>query len=298
MSNDPWNIGTLHKTGIWAFYAASNLLGVVCCCVLCWAVHRNKQRRNEDIFIAGVASGCITLSVTCGIQCICNAVAGRFYGGDVACRAEAIAHVSSILTEFFCTACISLDVFFRLIVLKPYATLPAHYAEWTIVGIWCTCLLVTALASLVSPIYLMSAGTYCFFGFSSFAIAGWLVPGLVVSLGSMLYCHVRIVRHLTQHCRQVSRDMVSMTEPEVWRMHLRWRSTLFMLLLLLGWGFAAVTTIDELAVGRAAEWLVTAVGVGGVSFSWAAPLLYALTTPAYRALFSRGAQQLASTLSA
>jgi hypothetical protein len=306
MSNDAWDIGTLHKPAIWAFYASSNILGVLCCALLCCAVYRNKQRRNEDVFIAGVASGCMTLSITCGVQCICNAVAGRFYGGVAACQAEAIAHISSILTEFFCTACISLDVFFHMIVLKSSSRLPKHYAECTVLTIWCLCLLVTGLASLVSPIYLMSAGTYCFFGFGSFAIAGWLVPGLLLSLASMLYCHVRIVKHLTQHCRSVAvagaaSNTARLTEAEVWQLHLRWRSTLFMLLLIAGWGFAAVATIDELAVGRASEWLVTAVGVGGVSFSWAAPLLYAVTTPEYRALLpsrvhQRGGSTLGSTL--
>jgi hypothetical protein len=158
-----------------------------------------------------------------------------------------------------------------------------------IVGIWLTCTIGTLLLSLCSPIYLMSAGTYCFFGFSSAAIAGWLVPGLVISLGTMLFCHITVMNHFKSMLPKVGTAQVKvlgqnsfLTNRDVWAQQFQWRSTLYMIVLLLGWGFAAVATVFELAVGRSAEWLVTGVGVGGVSFSWWCPLVYAHTSPYYR----------------
>src|SRR5690242_5884591 len=48
----------------------------------------------------------------------------------------------------------------------------------------------------------MTAGTYCFFGFSSPAIAGWLLPGLVLALGTMIFSYVSIMR--TAHASDVA----------------------------------------------------------------------------------------------
>jgi hypothetical protein len=252
----------------------------------------------------------------------------------------------------------------------------------------------TVLLSIVSPIYLLPNGAYCFFGFSSYAIAGWLLPGLVMTLGVMTFCYYKIWQHFRQNTlfletsvkisRQASQPIihdngVEMTDlkisvkismPESQTIipenvaeisddsnistrgsqpehvqdiptlknskdtgtsastlqvptlknskntstsasalqiptlknskdtstsasalpvvehrkkqisHLRVarRSALFIGILLLGWGFAAVTAIYELTVGPATEWLVTTVGVGAVSFSWWVPIVYALTS--------------------
>jgi len=289
-SADPWNIGTLHKPAIWAFYILSNYSGVLLCGMLIYSVYRNDNRINTDIFVAGLASGCLTMSITCGTQCLVNVIAGRFYGGETACQIEAIAHVSAILTEFFCVSAISLCAYLRI--LK--RDVSRRLAIQLVAVIWLVCCFVTGLASLVSPIYLMSAGTYCFFGFSSFAIAGWLVPGLILALGTMFFCHYKIMRWMKKNSSEVYvtviRDGVTQQERITyrdifWKDQFRMAHIIFMIVLLLGWGFAAVTAIYELCVGPALEWLVTAVGVGGVSFSWVMPLVYGLTSKHHKSMF-------------
>ncbi len=285
MSNDdPWDIGSLHKPGIWMFYILSNYLGVGLCIALIVVVLKNETRITSDIFVCGLASGCLTMSLTCAIQCSINMAADRFYGGDIACQIEAIAHISSVLTEFFCVMLITANMY-RSVVLEK------ELEQWTavkmVIAIWLGCTFITCIASLFSPIYLMSAGTYCFFAFSSFAIAGWLVPGLIFSLTTMIMCHVKIMKHFKQMLPIAG--IVKLHGPtqltrsqDLWTVQFQWRSTLYIIALLLGWGFAAITTVYELCVGRANEWLVTAVGVGGVTFSWATPLIYLFTSKTFK----------------
>ncbi len=326
---DEWNIGTLDKTGIWAFYWVSNYLGVVLCALLIWFVIGNKKRTASDIFTCGLASGCLTMSLTCGTQCIVNMIGQRFVGGEIACQLEAIAHVSAILTEFFCSTCVSL---WTVSMTMTNRTIDGVKALQIVIAIWILCIIVTGLASLVSPIYLMSAGLYCFFEFSSLAIAGWLVPGLIMALVAMIVAHYKVVTFLTRKLSSSSSPTLIISHPSttcsitndsshgnptivlsipsesspqsqvtppskiringqhgsllteqgIWLKSFRLRSATFIICLLLGWGFAAITTIYEFAVGPANEWLVTAVGVGGVSFSWAMPLTYALSCPQFR----------------
>jgi hypothetical protein len=114
----------------------------------------------------------------------------------------------------------------------------------------------------VSPIYLMTAGTYCFFGFSSPAIAGWLLPGLVLSLATMVFCYSSIACAVRAQAALVSSVNAPLQSHAVVR-----RSVWFVVVLLGGWGFAGVASVYELVVGVTPEWLVTAVGVGGVTHS-------------------------------
>jgi len=273
---------------------------------LMYSVYANPKRNGTDILISGLCSGCLLMSVTCGTQCLLSMIHGRFYGGDLACQIEAIAHVSSILTQFFCVAGIAIRSY--LLVVRKY-DLATSLALKITVSVWVVCIVLTGLFSLFSPIYLMSNGTYCFFGFSSFAIAGWLLPGLVVALGVMCVCYCRIWQEFkrttlimeaalrilgpraedscsgeaTPSTRGTSRSTASRSLTENARRDISHvavarRSALFIVILLLGWGFAAVTAIYELTVGQATEWLVTAVGVGGVSHSWWVPIMYAYTS--------------------
>lgn len=307
-THDPWNIGTLHKDGIWAYYVASNYVGVFLCAVLMYSVQTNPKKTSTDILIAGLCSGCLLMSITCGTQCLVNVVHGKFYGGPTACQIEAIAHVSSILTQFFCVAGIALRSY--LLVVRKY-DLSVSTASKCTFAVWFLCCLLTGLFSLFSPIYLMSNGTYCFFGFSSFAIAGWLVPGLIIALGVMIFCYYKIWREFRRTglileaammmIGQNSKATIELTpmdddsssgrgrsktktaqldavRRDISHIQVARRSALFVIILLLGWGFAAITAIYELSVGHATEWLVTAVGVGGVSFSWWVPLTYAYTS--------------------
>ncbi len=284
---DSWDIGTLKKTPIWVFYALSNYVGVFLCAVLMYIVARNPKRSISDIFVCGLASGCLSMSVTCGTQCILNLAANRFYGGNVACQIEAIAHISSVLTEFFCVMSISISTYRGVVHRQEIKQLTALKI---VICIWLICTIITCLLSFISPVYLMSAGTYCFFSFSSLAIAGWLVPGLIIALTSMIVCHVLVMKYFTKLLPDAKTIKATVTKisgtsfQDLWIRQFQWRSTLFILALLTGWGFAAVTVIYEFAAGEATEWLVTAVGVGGVSFSWWVPLVFLYTSPSYRTI--------------
>ncbi len=287
--SDPWNIGTLNKSAIWVYYSLSNFVGALLCSLLIWSVYKNPKTKASDVFVAGLASGCLTLSITCGGQCFINLVAGRFHGGVVACQIEAIAHISSILTEFVCVAAISACAYLKHVINFDLSTFTAVVI---VITVWFTCITITGLASLISDIYLMSAGSYCFFEFRSFAISGLLLPGLVISLIVMIYCHCKIFRHFTsliQRNSEVGKDNEErkavilggnkfICKSDIWLQQFKWRSSIFILTLLLGWIFAAIASIYELAVAPAPEWLVTAVGVGGVSFSWTMPLIYSTTS--------------------
>ncbi len=286
--DDPWDIGSLHKPSIWVFYTLSNYMGVLLCGMVMFIVARNRERSASDILVCGLSSGCLTMSITCGTQCLLNVVAGRFYGGDIACQLEAIAHISAVLTEFFCVMSISINMHLAMVHNAP---IQQKTAFLLVIMIWIICIVVTGLASLFSPIYLMSAGTYCFFAFSSFAIAGWLVPGLIIALSIMMIRHVQTMQYFAKMIPEKAnlpivklkgRQSHMTNHQDLWLGQFQWRSTLYIISVLLGWGFAAIATIYELTVGRTNEWLVTAVGVGGVSFSWISPLIFFMTSPIYK----------------
>jgi len=157
-----------------------------------------------------------------------------------------------------------------------------------------------------------------FFGFSSFAIAGWLLPGLVLALGVMSACYWKIWKefkrttlimeaalkilgtmemvsgsgdvtpnHWQASASASSRSVAENAKRDVSHIQVARRSSLFIAVLLLGWGFAAVTAIYELTVGHATEWLVTAVGVGGVSHSWWVPIVYTYTSEFHQKTMKR-----------
>ncbi len=290
MSNDPWNIGSYHKNPIWVFYLVSNYVGVILSLLTIHSIHKNQKRNASDLFVGSLCSGCAMLSFTCGTQCLINRIFNRFYGGDIACQMEAIFHISSVLVEFFSVALMTWA--YSVTILHPQKQISNKWAWKCIAVVWILCITVTSLGSLFSPIYLMSAGTYCFFGFTSFEIALWLVPGLIIALITMCVYHVKVLREfkamiLTTRATHNQMMIMNSTTPissmNLWLGQFKWRSTLFIIILLLGWGFAAVTTIVELTIGKAPEWLVTAVGVGGVSFSWWAPIAYATTCDIQRA---------------
>lgn len=287
---DEWNIGNMNKEGIWAFYVATNFLGVLLCSLLIFVVLRNEKRSGSDIFACGLASGCLTMSVTCSIQCLLNITSQRFYGGVIACKVEAIAHISAIVTEFVCVALISINMYAETS-LKKKAKHSTIFA--IVVIVWILCTAITCLLSIISPIYLMSAGTYCFFAFSSVAIAGWLIPVLLISLMVMLFCHYKLMRYFSRMLPSNETQVFSTRTPRLTRLQdiiiqqFQWRSTLFIIALFFGWGFAIVACVFEFVQQQTSEWLVTAVGTGGVFFSVLAPLVFFATSPRAMKCFQR-----------
>ena len=275
-----WNIGTLHKPAIWYFYVISNYCGVILCVLVVMLIICNVKRSASDIIVCGLLFACTCMSLNCGTQCVLNIHFDRFYGGTLACEIEAIAHVSSILTEFWCVMFLSVNMYCIVICKNEVSN---KMAFLIVCGIVVISLAVTCLLGLVSPIYLVSAGTYCMYAFKSYAIAAWLVPSLLIAITVMIFCHVSVVKHLTKLLAYPTVDthLNVTTLHDIWKAQLKWRSTLFIFAVIACWGLTSVTCIYEFAVGRATEELVTAVGVMGISFSWIAPLIF-LFTSAYR----------------
>ncbi|AYV86228.1 MAG: hypothetical protein Solumvirus2_35 [Solumvirus sp.] len=377
INNNEWNIGTLNKTAIWSYYVAANYIGVVMCILLMITIYRNKKKLSVDIFIMGLCSGCLWMSITCGSQCLASVISQYFFGGYINCQLEAFFHVSAILVQFFCVSLIAIRNYVNIV---KRSEISLNTSILIVILIWIKCIIVTVALSKVSSIYLMTAGTYCFFGFSSPAIAYWLLPGLVLSVLTMTYCygaiihHVKNISYLSTSSKiesgnipksldpgpkssrvldtpasikpteskvmyksptvnvldtpasirpteskitpkalslnispsvrdppltpmsmklidttrlsepdsvakdgiQRSETTVNISNPKLLR-GIIWRSAIFVVVLLVGWIPAAITSIYELSIGPATEELVTAVGVAGVTHSILVPLVYAYT---------------------
>jgi hypothetical protein len=198
--NASWNIGHLHKHAFWTIYAVFNFVGLFLCTLLFISIVRSKTRNNTQIFVAGHLTGCMYLGLSCGAQCILNAVYGYFYGGATACWIEAFFHVSSIMVQFWTLVLIALNSYLHIVhnvSLRPFSAL-------CLIGIvWFTCPLVTYALGRISPPYLLSAGLYCFYDFRSAAIAAWLVPGLGLAIVTQVVCYSRIVCYAKHTAQQV-----------------------------------------------------------------------------------------------
>ena len=161
-----------------------------------YSVNKNPRRSSNDILIFGLCSGCLWMSVTCGSQCLANVIYGYFVGGRIACKLEAIAHVSAILVQFFCVSLIAMRSYLEIV--HNYK-LSIRVSVIAVISVWMVCIVTTCCLSLVSPIYLMSAGTYCFFEFRSPAIADWLLTMLLLATFLNAFCYQRIFSYVKRH---------------------------------------------------------------------------------------------------
>ncbi len=286
-ATNPWNIGTLDKSGIFGYYISANILGVLLCTILMYSVYKNSKREVSDIFVAGIASGCQNMSLTCGLQCWANAISNEFVGGNTFCIIESIAHVSAIPTQFLSVT--GMALVFYLFQVKNYK-ISHRKAFYIVVFIWCFCTFTTCLLSLVSRATLMSNGVYCFFEFSSPAIAYWMIPCLILALGTMIVTHILIIKHYTMYVNVLKNSNLKIDVPSNNRIgnpfiqQFRWRSTVFILVLLINWGPAAFCTIYVFATNTSPEWIITWVGEGGTTYSYAMAISFAFFSKHYRKL--------------
>ncbi len=334
-SSSLWDIGSLDKQAIWSVYISFNYAGVLLCALLTLSVARMPASAitSVDVLIAGLCSGCIWMSLTCGSQCLVSVIHGYFYGRALACELEAFFHVSAILVQFGCVTLISLRGYwslrFRGTSLNSWV-MPVSVAKQAVGLVWLVAVGGTFGLGQVSPIYLMSAGTYCFFAFSSPAIAGWMIPMLVIAACIMSWSYVHIYRVGATHDRDRIRIRLAATHAPDDRRHsslaysspssqspqraktagnpvgflvndigpsevvrslarkVAVRSSLFVLILMVGWAAAIVTALYELInKAQATEPLVTAVGVGGTLHSILVPLAYGFTSSYHQRTFRR-----------
>ncbi len=276
--SENWDKGSYNKRMIWGIYITLNALGVIFCTQLSIKLLKKRPKNSADIFLFGLCTGCIWMSTTCGMQCFLSALHAQFYGGEIACIIESFFHVSSILVQFFSVSALS---------IRNYMSVVTHYhmtvrLSWMIlICIWAICLIVTFSLSFISPMYLMTAGTYCFFSFASPGIAFWLVPGLCISVIILIVSYALIHRTV----KAISKLVSNKSAREKGRnaaLHVVKKSRWFVAVLVIGWIFAAIATIYEYARGEATEFLVTMVGVFGTLHSCLVPLAYRQLGPRFK----------------
>lgn len=287
-STDEWKKGTLDKSGIWTYYIAANYLGVILCIFFLVSIKKMSKRTAQDIFVGGLLTGCIEMSATCGTQCLLSVIHDYFWGGPLACELEAFFHVSAILVQFFCVTAIGVR---GVLQVRFGINIPNNIALLIVGLIWIVCIVVTYMLSFWSPIYLMSAGTYCFFQFASPAILWWMILMLCVAFLTLCISYTIIVVTAVRIRADapIAIDSADHHRGNTLRFALRLsiRSLVFVAVLYIGWGFAAITAIYEYVNGEATEMLVTAVGVGGVTHSVMVPIAYGLSDQYHRAVTRR-----------
>lgn len=276
-----YDIGSLHKPAIWSVYIIFNFTGSALCVLLMRDIYKKKIKVSNDVFIFGLCSGCTYMSLTCGFQCLISVINGMFYGGDTACWLEAWYHVSAILVEFSCVTFLSLRAYFHVVYNRDVTV---KVAVKVVVVTWVLCLVGTLCLGLVSPIYLVSNGTYCFYQFKSAAILWWLVLGLLIAIVTMTFSYTRIYIHMKRTNNNVSRYVggVGNLNNNELSMRMVKRATLFVIAIFICWGSAAVTAVYEYSAGEALPELVTAVGVGGTFYTVTVPLIYGYTTGSFK----------------
>lgn len=185
-----WYVGTLSHYGLWATYTFFNVVGSALCALLIYCVFLlRKARTSVDVLIGGLCSGCIWLSIPCATQCILNMFHHEFAYGVLACRIEAIFHFIGILVQFFSIALIGIRNYRAVLYSRP---MKVATASKLVLVVWVVSIGGTVATAIVSPIYLMPSGTYCFFEFTSIAFIAWFVPAMLMAAAIIAISYGRI----------------------------------------------------------------------------------------------------------
>jgi hypothetical protein len=265
----------MSETVIGSVYVIFNFSGVVANLGLLWYFkYRVHPLNSHHIFLGNYALGCIILSITCGMQCLLGLTNGsEFYGGEIACGVEAYFHISSILVQFFSVTMMCVRNYLETIHGKHIRNYQAYII---CVVIWGACIGVTLGLATISPVYLMSNGVYCFFDFSSPAIAYWLLPSLIISILVMTALYTRIFLVARKIFKSHAQSVASFDASAEYAARLARRSFSTVALVLICWSPAGITSVYELTVGRTPPSLVTLVGVMGTLHSLLVPIIYGL----------------------
>lgn len=256
-----------------SYYVIGNFVGSWLCLLLVICLIRNLKNA-ADVFLLGLCSGCIFMSITCGFQCLLNLIHdGHFYGGQLACQLEATFHISSILVQFFSTACIGIAHYLAVVKLSKRLSIFHAIVIQFVIGV--ISVGGTLLTGQYSTLNVMGR-LYCFYRFGDIAIAYWLTLGLAIALILIVFTYGSIFCVFYQTRREVQR-LVSgnASGPDEATIRAGVKSSVLVLTLLVGWFCAAIATVYELSRNEPTpDGLVIAVGVGGVSHSVFVPLVY------------------------
>ncbi|MES1908643.1 MAG: hypothetical protein MHM6MM_001537 [Cercozoa sp. M6MM] len=165
------------------------------------ATKRSLREHPDFIVIGSYSFGEFLLEAGCGLQCLLNVVAQRFFGKSTACLVEALFHA---------WAMISLQMLLVLVVLhtqrklKTYSLNPwsAKFARRLCLAVFAFSALALCVLVLATPtggsgstkIWLMDSGVYCFVSFASLTSRVILVPITVISVVSIILLYVDIDR--------------------------------------------------------------------------------------------------------
>ena len=196
---DPWNIGYIDiKPIFWFFYVIVNFSGALLCLLDIYIIFRFKSKNSGEILNCGLLSGCALMSIPCAVQCLLD-LAGqrnRFEYGNLACYLEAFFYVSSIMVQFFSICCIGIR---NYIVVRYNKDISIFISKLIVCCIWIFAEIGTYFIGNLSFIYLMPAGNYCFYDFSSDVIVWWFIPNMLGALIIIITCYSRIVCLIRHH---------------------------------------------------------------------------------------------------
>lgn len=272
-NTDIFNIGTLNKPIIWSTYVTLNIIGIILCILLIRYLLIKHNKSSSDIFIIGLCSGCIWMSITCAGECLLSVINNEFYGSNLACWIEALFHVSGILVQFFNVTLLNLRNY--LIIIKLKSDISINSSILIVIIVWFISVVGTIIFGIFSPIYLVSNGTYCFYEFKSLAILGWLVSMLLLSIIIMIFVAINIFIYLRKHTKNIEKFSSNNSNYDT-NLHIKTlkRNLLFICVIFIGWHMAGVSALYEYFYNTATENMVTAVGVFGTWHTVAVPLAY------------------------
>jgi hypothetical protein len=273
MEADPWTKGTMDRNGWWAFFGIGNLTGFLLGVTVIYAVWRSRKRKtSNDIFVCCYISGCAQMSIPCAMQCLINwgHGTGSFYGAgmisnEAACFIEAFAHVSAIMVQFFGVALIAIRNYLLICHKKVIGN---GAAVIIFIMAWIVGLSGTLVIGFYSKIYLMPAGTFCFYQFASPAIAFWFVPVMLMALGIIIFCYYKIWRL----CKDISK--VAGSEQQRAAAKVAFNTITYTAIFLIGWLPAVITCFYELIEGNISQEFDSTVGLFGTMHSVVVPIAY------------------------
>ena len=270
-----WNIGTSDiKRFALGFYVVVNYLGVIINGILIWSILRARDKSSRDIFIVGLASGCLIMSMPCATQCLFNYISSdhSYQYGDLACYFEAYFHVTAIIVQFISIMLIAWNSYDNVINNK---TIPVPTAAMILFIVWSVTAFGTILTSWYSNLILMPDGAYCFFDFKSVTIIYFFVPTMLITLILMIYFYLRIYLIANKSNTIIRINNIETNNANISR-KVALRSLIFVVTYFIGWFPAIIACIYDILYGYLPESLDISLAIAGSLNSIWQPVAYGI----------------------
>lgn len=296
-----WNQGSHPKAWFWIIYLTLNYAGSILCLLILWSLWALRDRiKPHDIFTGCLLLGCLLMGIPCASQCLINRVYGndRFEYGWRACWWEAYFHLEAIQMQFFGVTLVAGCHYFNVVHRKS----PSIRSSLLVaLGVIVCCAVGTYLMGTISEVVLMPAGAYCFYKFSSPLIVYWFTPGMLAALACVTVFYIGIFRFVMVTDKKVA-PMLAPTPPTFSRsppaaerrgsaqhspthpkrLVFARRTSIYVLIFLLGWGPAVVACLYTVRTGTLTEALDITLAMFGSAHTLAVPLVYGYHTRQFR----------------